>query len=88
MFVGELHGYNLAGQLVIEDPNRTGTLDLQVRRVQADDKFKQAAANGTYGVVRLPRDTKGGWCMDSGVIWATHLPPVYGLVPVPVRAAA
>ena len=36
MFVSELHGYNLAGQLDIEELNRTGKLDTQVGRVQAD----------------------------------------------------
>ena len=35
MFVSELHGYNLAGQLDIEELNKTGQLDTQVRRVQA-----------------------------------------------------
>ena len=36
MFVSELHGYNLAGQLDIEELNKTGKLDTQVRRAQAD----------------------------------------------------
>src|SRR3989449_8451731 len=31
MFVSELHGYNLAGQLDIEELNKTGKLDTQVR---------------------------------------------------------
>ena len=43
IFVSELHGYNLAGQLDIEELNKTGQLDTQVRRVQADEKFKKAA---------------------------------------------
>src|SRR5688572_25704178 len=47
MFVSELHGYNLAGQFDIEELNRTGKLDTQVRRVQADEKFKRAALAGT-----------------------------------------
>src|SRR6185369_9648241 len=46
MFVSELHGYNLAGQLDIEELNKAGQLDTQVRRVQADDKFKKAAMSG------------------------------------------
>src|SRR5690349_14624934 len=33
MFVSELHGYNLAGQLDIEELNKTGKLDTQMRRV-------------------------------------------------------
>src|SRR5437867_7320075 len=41
-FVSELHGYNLAGQLDIEELNQTGKLDTQVHRVQADERFKRA----------------------------------------------
>ena len=81
MFVSELHGYNLAGQLDIEELNKTGQLDTQVRRVQADEKFKRAARAGTFGVVKLLRDTNGDGRMDAAEVWATNLPPVYGLVP-------
>src|SRR6187200_3629216 len=52
MFVSELHGYNLEGQLDIEELNKTGQLDTQVRRVQADEKFKVAAETGTFGTVK------------------------------------
>ena len=48
MFVSELHGYNLEGQLDIEDLNKSGQLDTQVRRVQAAEKFKKAAESGTF----------------------------------------
>ena len=81
MFVSELHGYNLAGQLDIEDLNKSGKLDTQVRRVQADEKFKKAAEAGTFGVIKLLRDTDGDRRMDKATIWATNLPPAYGLVP-------
>ena len=81
MFVSELHGYNLAGQLDIEELNKTGKLDTQVRRVQADEKFKRAARAGTFGVVKLLRDTNGDGRMEAADIFATNLPPVYGLVP-------
>src|SRR5437667_5540899 len=81
MFVSELHGYNLAGQLDIEELNKTGSLDTQVRRVQADEKFKLAAKAGTFGVVKFLRDTNGDARMDAGEVWATNLPPIYGLVP-------
>src|SRR5262245_20806610 len=57
MFVSELHGYNLAGQLDIEELNKTGKLDTQVRRVQADEKFKRAAMAGTFGVLKWLQDT-------------------------------
>ena len=65
MFVSELHGYNLAGQLDIEELNKTGKLDTQVRRVQADEKFKRAAKAGTFGVVKLLRDMNGDGRMDA-----------------------
>jgi putative membrane-bound dehydrogenase-like protein len=81
MFVIELHGYNLAGQLDIEELNKTGQLDTQVRRVQADEKFKRAAQAGTFGVVKWLRDTNGDGRMDAAEVWATNLPPAYGLVP-------
>ncbi len=81
LFVSELHGYNLEGQLDVEELNKTGKLDSEVRRVQADEKFKQAAMKGTYGVVKLLSDTNGDGRMDKAVVWAADLPPVYGLVP-------
>src|SRR5438046_9951388 len=81
MFVSELHGYNLAGQLDIEELNKTGKLDTQVRRVQADGQFKRAAMGGTFGVGKMQRDTNGHGRMDAAEVWATHLPAVYGLVP-------
>ena len=81
MFVSELHGYNLAGQLDIEELNKTGRLDTEVRRVQADEKFQRAAKAGTYGVVKRLRDTDGDGRMDAAEVWAKDLPPAYGLVP-------
>jgi putative membrane-bound dehydrogenase-like protein len=81
MFVCELHGYNLEGQLDIEELNKTGKLDTQVRRVEADDRFKRAALAGTYGVVKMLRDTNKDGRMDSVDVWATNLPPAYGIVP-------
>ena len=81
MFVSELHGYNLEGQLDIEELNKTGQLDTVVRRVQADEKFKKAAQHGTYGVVKMLRDTDGDGRMDRADVWSTNLPAAYGLVP-------
>ncbi|HUS36720.1 MAG TPA: hypothetical protein VM680_15330, partial [Verrucomicrobiae bacterium] len=81
MFVSELHGYNLEGQLDIEELNKTGQLDTKVRRMQADEKFKRAAEAGTHGVVKMLYDTNGDGRMDQAVVWATNLPPAYGLVP-------
>jgi putative membrane-bound dehydrogenase-like protein len=82
MFVSELHGYNLAGQLDIEELNKSGKLDTQVRRVQADEKFQRAAKAGMFGVVKMLRDTNGDGRMDVAEVWAANLPPAYGLVPV------
>ncbi|GDY22860.1 hypothetical protein LBMAG56_42070 [Verrucomicrobiota bacterium] len=81
MFVSELHGYNLAGQLDIEELNKSGKLDTQVRRVQADAKHKHAAEKGTFGVIKLLTDTDGDGRMDKVTVFATNLPPAYGLVP-------
>ena len=81
MFVSELHGYNLEGQLDIEALNKSGKLDTQVRRVQADEKFKKAAGRGTYGAVKVLRDTDNDGRMDAADVWATNLPPAYGIVP-------
>ena len=81
MFVSELHGYNLAGQLDIEELNKTRKLDTQVRRVQADEKFQSAAKAAMFGAVKLLRDTNGDGRMDVAEVWATNLPPAYGLVP-------
>lgn len=81
LFVTELHGYNLPGQLEVEELNRTGRLDTQVRRVPADKRFYEAARAGTYGVVKRLRDTDGDGRPDAADLWATNLPPAYGLVP-------
>ncbi len=81
MFVGELHGYNLEGQLEIEALNKAGKLDTQVRRVEAAEEFKRAAKLGTYGVLKMLTSSKGDGRMDTVRVWATDLPPVYGIIP-------
>ncbi|HTN01094.1 MAG TPA: hypothetical protein VL132_04415, partial [Planctomycetaceae bacterium] len=81
LFVCELHGYNLEGQFDIEELNKTGELDRVVRRVQADEHAKAAAAKETYGTVKLLTDTDGDGQMDHAEIWADRLPPCYGLCP-------
>jgi len=81
LFVTELHGYNLEGALDIEELNKTGQLDTQVRRVQADERFQKAAEPGTYGVVKRLHDDDGDGRMDRADVWADRLPPAYGLVP-------
>jgi putative membrane-bound dehydrogenase-like protein len=81
LFVSELHGYNLEGQIDIDELNQTGQLDLEVRRIQASESAKKQAEAGTHGTVKLLRDTNGDGTMDEAVVWADRLPPCYGLVP-------
>lgn len=79
LYVSELHGYNLEGQLEIEDMNKAGAIDTVVQRVQAADKFKKAAESGTEGKVKRLSDTNDDGLMDKVELFADHLPPAYGL---------
>jgi putative membrane-bound dehydrogenase-like protein len=81
LYVCELHGYNLEGQLEVEELNKSGQLDTTVRRIEADERFKQAAKPGTYGVVKRLLDTDGDGRMDRAETLADDLPPVYGICP-------
>ncbi len=81
LYVSELHGYNLEGQLEIEEMNKSGVLDTKVQRVQAAEKFKKAAEAGTYGIVKILHDTDGDGLMDRADVLAADLPPAYGLCP-------
>lgn len=81
LFVSELHGYNLEGQYDIEELNRTGQLDREVRRVQANERAKQAALEETYGTIKLLADTNGDGVMDKATVFADRLPPAYGICP-------
>jgi putative membrane-bound dehydrogenase-like protein len=78
-FVCELHGYNVEGQYDIDELNKTGQLDLEVRRIQAGEAAKKKAEAETYGTVKLLRDTDGDGVMDKAIVWADHLPPCYGI---------
>ncbi|MFN7563177.1 MAG: PVC-type heme-binding CxxCH protein, partial [Prosthecobacter sp.] len=78
-FVCELHGYNLEGQYDIDELNKTGQLDLEVRRIQASEAAKQKAEAETYGMVKLLRDTDGDGVMDKAIVWADRLPPCHGI---------
>jgi len=81
LFVTELHGYNLEGQHDIDELNKSGQLDLEVRRIQASEEAKQKAEAGTSGTVKLLRDQDGDGTMDEAIVWADRLPPCYGLAP-------
>ncbi len=81
LFVSELHGYNLEGQEDIEQLNKTGVLDREVRRIQAPDDAKQRAAADTFGTIKLLHDDNGDGRMDRATLFADQLPPCYGIVP-------
>lgn len=81
LFVCELHGYNVEGQYDVDELNKTGQLDLEVRRIHASDDAKRRAAPETYGVVKLLTDMDGDGVMDKAERWGERLPPCYGLVP-------
>jgi hypothetical protein len=57
-FVCELHGYNVEGQYDIDELNKSGQLDLEVRRIQASEEAKKKAEAETYGTVKLLRDSE------------------------------
>jgi hypothetical protein len=48
-----LHGYNVEGQHDIDELNKSGQLDLEVRRIQASEEAKKKAEAETYGTVKL-----------------------------------
>jgi putative membrane-bound dehydrogenase-like protein len=80
LYVCELHGYNLEGQFDIEALNKTGQLDREVRRIQANDDARKAAEAGTFGTVKKLVDTDGDGRMDKATVFADRLPPAYGIV--------
>lgn len=81
MWVCELHGYNVEGQYDIDELNKTGKLDLEVRRIQASDAAREKAKTDNYGTVKLLLDTNGDGVMDKADVWAERLPLCYGVVP-------
>jgi putative membrane-bound dehydrogenase-like protein len=79
LFVSELHGYNLEGQFDIEELNKTGKLDTEVRRMTAPPEAKAKADAETYGTIKLLADTDGDGTMDKATVFADHLPACYGI---------
>ena len=79
LFVSELHGYNLEGQFDIEEANKTGKLDTEVRRMAAPPEAKAKADAETYGTIKLLSDTDGDGVMDKATVFADHLPACYGI---------
>ena len=79
MFVCELHGYNLEGQYDIEELNKTGKLDREVRRISAPPEAVARAERDQHGVVKLLLDDDGDGLMDRVEVWADDLPPCIGI---------
>jgi putative membrane-bound dehydrogenase-like protein len=81
LYVAELHGYNLEGQYDIEELNRQGVVDREVRRIQANDDAKRRAEAETYGTIKRLADRDGDGRFDEAVVWADRLPPCHGICP-------
>ena len=81
LFVCELHGFNLDGQIDIDEVNKTGKLDKVVRRFFVPEHVEEAAKAGTYGTVKRLIDTNGDGRMDQAEVWADHLPACFGICP-------
>ncbi len=79
LYVSELHGYNLEGQYDIEELNKTGKLDREVRRIAAPPEAKAKADAETYGTIKLLSDSDGDGVMDKATVFADHLPACYGI---------
>ncbi|WP_397568750.1 PVC-type heme-binding CxxCH protein [Schlesneria sp. T3-172] len=81
LFVCELHGFNLDGQIDIDELNQTGKLDKVVRRFFVPEHVEEAAKAGTYGTVKQLVDTDGDGQMDRADVWADRLPACFGICP-------
>ena len=81
LFVCELHGYNLDGQIDIDELNKTGKLDREVRRLFVPEHIEEAAKAGTYGTVKQLVDTDGDGRMDKAHVWADRIPACFGICP-------
>ena len=83
MFVTELHGYNVEGELDVAELNKTGKLDKQVRRLRWEfmgGEVAKKAKQLQYGKVKLLLDTDGDGQMDNSEVWADDLPAAYGVI--------
>ena len=83
LFVCELHGYNIEGHLDVQELNKTGQLDKQVRRVRWEflgGEIAEKAAALQHGVVKMLVDTNADGIMDNAEVWADDLPPCYGVI--------
>ncbi len=81
LFVCELHGFNLDGQIDIDELNKTGKLDKVVRRFFVPEHVEKAAEAGTFGTVKHLIDSDGDGRMDKAEVWADRLPACFGICP-------
>ncbi len=84
MFVCELHGYNVEGEIDVAELNKAGELDTSVRRIRWELQGGQIADQAKlrqFGVVKMLVDTNQDGIMDQAIVWANDLPPCYGIVP-------
>ena len=84
LFVCELHGFNMEGQLDVAELNKTGKVDTSVRRIRWErlaGRFAELAKKNQYGTIKRLIDSDGDGRMDRAEIWADRLPPCYGIVP-------
>ena len=84
LFVTELHGYNVEGELDVVELNKTGKLDREVRRLRWEfigGEVAEKAKQLQFGKLKLLTDKDGDGRMDSAEVWADDLPPAYGVIP-------
>ena len=81
LYVSELHGFNVDGQIDIDELNKTGKLDMVVRRFFVPEHVEEAAKKETYGTIKRLSDTDGDGRMDKSVVFADRLPASFGLCP-------
>ncbi|MEM7312201.1 MAG: PVC-type heme-binding CxxCH protein [Planctomycetota bacterium] len=83
LFVCELHGYNVEGEIDVRELNKTGKLDREVRRLRWElmgGKIADEARLRQYGKLKLLFDDNDDGRMDRAEVWADDLPACYGVV--------
>jgi putative membrane-bound dehydrogenase-like protein len=79
LFVCELHGYNVDGQIDVDELNKTGKLDKVVRRFFVPQHVEEAAKELTFGTIKLLSDSDGDGRMDKAQVFADKLPACFGI---------
>ena len=85
MFVSEIHGFNLEGEIDVKELNKSGKVDRTVRRIRWErvgGPIAEQAKRGQFGTVKLLVDSDGDGRMDKADVWADRLPPCYGMLPL------